>query len=192
MGSDIPVLAADALCSRLQRRAASGPTARISEAAGRVAAVTELRVGMITAQAFLVGATKQLENDTASGEPSKYTETELTTLEAAVSGHEKWLTDALKRQDALKKNEDPALRISEITRRKKELASQLSVLQAKRPPRKPKKSATASATLESSSTATASVTTIPVESASGRPISSESPEARPTTTIPAQHARDEL
>lgn len=153
--------------------------------------MTELRIGMITAQAFLVGATKQLENDTALGEPSKYTETELTTLEAAVSGHEKWLTDALKRQDALKKNEDPALRISEIARRKKELASQLGVLQAKRPPRKPKKSTTVSATIESS-TATASVTTIPAESASGRPISSESSEARPTTTIPAQHPRDEL
>lgn len=170
------------------RQSASAITTRISEAAGRAAAATELRISMVTAQAFLITASNQLKNDTAAGEPSKYTETELKTLETAVSNNEKWLSDLMKKQDSLAKNEDPILRISELNRRKKELSTQLAVLQAKRPRRRTKKANESAGSSESSSTA--STTTIPAESASGEATTGSSTAPSPTTTLP--HQRDEL
>ena len=179
--------------TRLSRQAASAVTTRISEAGGRTAAVTELRISMITAQAFLISASNQLQDDTAAGEPSKYTETELKTLETAISSNEKWLADLQKKQDGLKPNEDPVLRISELNRRKKELSTQLAVLQAKRPPRRTKKSSESASSSSSSASAgssTTSTTTIPAENASGRPTRASSTAPTPTTTLP--HQRDEL
>jgi peptidoglycan hydrolase CwlO-like protein len=144
---------------------------------------------MITAQAFLISASNQLQNDTAAGELSKYTETELKTLESAVSSNEKWLAELSKKQDGLKKNEDSVLRISELNRRKKELSTQLAVLQAKRSPRRPKKTSESTRSSTASSS-TVSTTTIPAESASGRPTETSSTAPTPTTTLP--HMRDEL
>ena len=157
----------------MDRRSASPVTSRIKEASGRSKAITDFRIGMIQAQAFLLSSIKQLENDTAAGEPSKYTELELTTLEGSISSNEKWLSDLEKKQEVLKRHEDPILRIADLERRTKELSAQLAVLKAKRPPRKPKKvsSATSSDTSETSVSEPSTSTTAESEQASA----SESP-----------------
>jgi len=165
-------------------RSASAVTTRLSEAVSRPKAVTELRVGLVSAQAFLLSATKQLENDTAAGEPSRYTAAELKALEGAIAANENWLIELEKKQASLKANEDPVLRSSEVERRKKELTAQVTVLQAKRPPRKPKKSSSSSSTTASASTESESATSSPSETTSS---SSSAP-----TDADQQRARDEL
>ena len=146
------------------RRSASSPTTRIKEAAGRSKAITDFRIGMIQAQAFLMSTSKQLENDTASGEPSKYTELELTTLEGSISSNESWLSELEKKQAILKRHDDPVLRIAELERRTRELAAQLAVLKAKRPPRKLPKKISPSKTIVTSVTTSDLTATTSAES----------------------------
>lgn len=139
----------------------------------------EFRIGLVQAQAFLISATEQLKKDTAAEEPSKYTEKELQTLETSISSAEKWLDEINRKQEGLKKHDDPVLKISELDRRRKDLASQVTILQMKRAPKKPKKQPAAS----SSGSAAAESSGTPVTT----PGSSTAPT--PTTTLPA---RDEL
>lgn len=143
-------------------------------------------MGFVQAQAFLISASEQLKKDTAADEPSKYTEAELKTLENSIQAAEKWLDDVNKKQESLQKSQDPVLKVAELERRRKDISSQVSILQLKRPPRKPKKtSAPASASSSSSSSSS-----VPGESSSTpvtTPSSSTAPT--PTTTVPA---RDEL
>lgn len=135
-------------------------------------------MGLVQAQAFLISATEQAKKDAAANEPSKYTDAELKTLESSIEAAEKWLDEINKKQEVLKKNEDPVLRLTELERRRKDIASQVTLLQMKRPPKKPKKTASAS-----SGTSTAESESTPVTT----PESSTAPT--PTTTLPT---RDEL
>lgn len=172
---------------------------RISEEKTRGSAITEYQMALVNAHLFLGTAKRQLENDTAADEPSKYTATELSTLEAAIQSGEQWLSELTKKQEALKRHEDPVLRTGELERRRKEMSTQVQVLQAKRPPRRaPKKTATSSAA-EESATEKASTTTLPgqQESATPSPKSEEQHYRSASSTIPAQaqesgHTRDEL
>lgn len=154
----------------------------MKEAITRPEAVKDFRMGLVQAQAFLISATEQLQKDTAASEPSKYTEAELKTLENSIQSAEKWLEELDKKQQALRKNEDSVLKVAELERRRKDISSQVSILQLKRPPRKPKKSATASSSSSTSAAANES---------SGTPVTTPSSSAAPTptTTVPA---RDEL
>lgn len=164
------------------RRAASGPDTRIKEAITRPNAISDFRMGLIQAQAFLISATEQLKKDIAAEEPLKYTEAELKTLENSIQSAEKWLEELNKKQESLKKSDDPVLRTSELERRRKDIASQVSILQLKRPPRKPKKT-TASTASSSSATSASESSSSPVTTPGS------STPAEPTTTLPA---RDEL
>lgn len=157
---------------------------RLKEASGRIKAISELATGMMQAQTFLTVSKNQLDKDTAAGEPSKYTEVELTTLKSAVESNEKWLGEVQKSQAALKMREDPVLRIADLERRTKELSAQVAVLKAKRPPRKPKKTTTAVPSSSSETAASSSET----QNAS---TASEGEQAQPSET-PATHSRDEL
>lgn len=137
---------------------------------------------LITSQVFLMTATQQLENDTASGEVSKYTEIELRSLETTIQSNEKWLEEAAKKQDNQAKNQDPVMTISELERRKREVNAQLTILQNKRPPRKPRKTSS-----------TTSTTTIPTETAS---MTSQAPNTDAESSAPSSdgnaRSRDEL
>lgn len=158
---------------------------RLKEAAGRPKAVADLGAGMMQAQTFLTTAKKQLEVDTAAGEPSKYTEVEITTLAKSIDSNEKWLAEVQKSQEALKMHEDPVLRIAELERRTRELSAQVAVLKAKRPPRKPKKTTT---TVPSSSESPAAASSSDSQSTN---TASGGEQAQPSET-PVTHSRDEL
>lgn len=165
------------------RRAASPVATRLKEAEGRSTAVTEFRMGMLSAQVFLITASKQFENDTAAGELSKYTETELKAFESSIQSNEKWLATLLEKQEALAQNQDAILTISELDRRRRELSSQLTILQTKRPPRRVKKStavpSSSSTTSSSSASAETAFSTTSVPPKQTPSVSSETPDQPP-------------
>lgn len=164
----------------MHRRAAAAPENRIADRRGRSEAITNLRITASLAQAFLSSAQKQLENDTATGQPSKYTEVELTSLRTAILTTETWLEKTVTMQDRLANNVDPLLTVIELDRRKRDLTAQLAVLQAKRPPRKLK---SASASPPASATESASTSTLSTSS-----LTQDSSKI----TVPAHKTRDEL
>jgi hypoxia up-regulated 1 len=102
---------------------------------------------------FLTEAKMNLAKEAEGGEPSKYTQEELDTLEKTLKEHETWLNNVVEKQKLVKMYEDPAVESTELYAKAKVLENHLQRLVKKKVP---KKKTSTSASPSSSSTATSS------------------------------------
>lgn len=95
---------------------------------------------LASATSFHASAT---HNDTLT-ELKKYTSTELDALKSLVSDAQTWVEGAVKKQEALKKWEDPVLLGRDLERRIKEVGREVEKLAKRKAPRKSKTTTMAS------------------------------------------------
>jgi len=94
---------------------------------------------------FLTEAKNNLTEEEKTGAPSKYTSTELASLEKALKEHETWLNTWVEKQKSVRMNEDPVIESKEMWERAKTLEKHLQKLWQKKMP-KPKKTSSGSST----------------------------------------------
>nr|CRX79209.1 hypothetical protein ls5931a1_00047 [Leucosporidium scottii] len=117
-------------------------TARATEALSRPSLLTSLHDLLHLATTFHTSAT---HNDTLT-ELKKYTTSELDSLKTLVSEAKEWVEGAVKKQEGLKKWEDPVLLVKDLEKRIKDVGKEVEKLRKKKAPRKSKSKETTSAT----------------------------------------------
>lgn len=101
---------------------------------------------------FITEAKMNLSVEAQGGDPAKYTQEEIDSLEKTLKEHEIWLNEVVEKQKAVKYYQDPAVESSELRSRAKVLETALQKLVRKKVPRKK----TTSSSSSSSKTGTGS------------------------------------
>ena len=101
---------------------------------------------------FITEAKMNLSVEAQGGEPSKYTQEEIDSLEKTLKEHETWLNEVVEKQKTVKMYENPAVEVAELRSRAKVLETALQKLVKKRVP---KKKATGSSSSSSTKTGSA-------------------------------------
>lgn len=122
-------------------------TARATEALSRPSLLSSLQSILTSATTFHTSAT---HNDTLT-ELKKYTVSELDSLKTLVSEAKEWVEGAIKKQDALKKWENPVLLAKDLEKRIKDVGKEVEKLRKKKAPRKSKSKESTTATASSES-----------------------------------------
>ena len=85
---------------------------------------------------FITEAKMNLSVEAQGGEPSKYTQEEIDSLEKTLKEHEVWLNEMVEKQKGVKYYQDPAVESRELREKAKVLESALQKLVRKKVPRK--------------------------------------------------------
>lgn len=128
---------------------------RYKEAASGPTALNDLQKALTLSRAFLSEARANRTAALEAGDPPRFTEEELASVEETVKGSEKWLKDGIAKQKVLTKREDPFLRTADMETRGIALQKLVKGLEKKKVPKpsKPPTSVTRSSS-ESAPSAT--------------------------------------
>lgn len=140
---------------------------RQAQAERRPTAIADLSATLSSAQTFLREARANLTQAMAENMGSKYTASDLDSLESTVKKDLSWLEDGRKAQQKRKAHEDPVLLVEDMDRRGKKIRDTMTKLQKRRIPKtRPKMTHTSSSSASSSSSSSASATMTPSTSSS--------------------------
>lgn len=158
------------------------PRLRAEEAARRPASSAALRAVLDDGAQFVAEARANLTAALKAQQSSKYSVTELDSLQSQVEGDRKWLADGERAQAARKLYENAVVRADEMDRRAKKLRDTLGRLRRRRiaktrPPKK--ETTTTSATESATESATASESATQSTTPTSRATPAESSTAEP-------------
>ncbi|KAG8889026.1 lumenal Hsp70 protein [Tulasnella sp. 332] len=126
---------------------------RYKEGASGPSALKDLQKAHALARAFLMEARENRTLALEAGDPARFTEDELASVETTLDSSEEWLREGLTKQRALTKRDDPALRTADMESRGITLQKMVKSLEKKKVPR-PKTTSAPRSTSESPASAT--------------------------------------
>lgn len=153
------------------------PRVRVDEATRRPAASAALRATLDDGLQFVAEARANLTAALKAAQSSKYTMTELDSLQNQLEQDRKWLDDGERAQAARKTDENPVVRVSDMERRAKKLRDTLNRLRRRRiaKTRAPKKETKEPKASESASQSASQSSATSSTTSSSTPASSEPP-----------------